>query len=138
MREEREREMYICVLIVLNMYPHTTMCPHTAIYASSYYYICPHTTVYVSSYCYICVLIVLNMYPRTAMCPHSTIHVSSYFYGHSYSYYYIVVLYYNTIYTNICTVYGVLKSELICEDVYYMYGLILLYIYPHTTICMSA
>ena len=42
------------------------MCPHTTIYASSFYY--------VSSYNYICVLIQLYM------CPHTTILVSSYYY----------------------------------------------------------
>jgi hypothetical protein len=46
--------------------PHTTMCPHTTIYVSSYYYMCPHTTVHVSSYYYICVLILLYVCPRTA------------------------------------------------------------------------
>jgi hypothetical protein len=48
----------VCVLILLHV------CPHTATYASSYYYICvlillhmcPHTTTSVSSYYYICVL----------------------------------------------------------------------------------
>jgi hypothetical protein len=40
------------------------MCPHTAVYVSSYCYIgvlillyrCPHTAICVSSYCYMCVL----------------------------------------------------------------------------------
>ncbi len=43
------------------------MCPHTAIYVSSYCYMCvrillnmcPHTAIYVSSYCYMCVRILL-------------------------------------------------------------------------------
>jgi hypothetical protein len=46
------------------------MCPHTAIYVSSYCYMCPHTAIYVFSYCYICVLILL------CMCPHTAIYVS--------------------------------------------------------------
>ena len=54
---------HICVLILLYM------CPHTAVYVSSYCYICvlillymcPHTALYVSSYCSICVLILLYM-----------------------------------------------------------------------------
>jgi hypothetical protein len=71
---------YICVLILLYM------CPHTAIYVSSYlkvanvvyvhiYYRCPHTAIYVSSYLkvadvvfvdiYICVLTQLHMCPNT-------------------------------------------------------------------------
>jgi hypothetical protein len=53
---------YICVRILLYMFPHTT------IYVSAYYcicvlirlYMCPHTTVYVSAYDYICVLILLH------------------------------------------------------------------------------
>jgi len=52
---------YMCVLILLYM------CPHTAMYVSSYYYICVlivlyiyrHTAIYVSSYNCICVLILL-------------------------------------------------------------------------------
>jgi hypothetical protein len=55
----------MCVLILLYM------CPHTAVYVSSYccmcvlilLYVCPHTAVYtavyLSSYCYKCVLILL-------------------------------------------------------------------------------
>jgi hypothetical protein len=35
---------------------------------------CPHTAIYVSSYCYVCVLILLYM------CPHTAIYVSSYCY----------------------------------------------------------
>ena len=52
------------------------MCPHTAIYVSSYRYICvlillcvcPDTAICVSSYCYVYVLILLYMCPHTAMC----------------------------------------------------------------------
>ena len=58
---------YICVLILLYMCLHTTICvSHTAIYVSSYCYMCPHTTT--------CVLILLYM------CLHSTIYASSYYY----------------------------------------------------------
>ena len=54
------------------------MCPHTAIYVSSYCKMCvlillymgPHTAVCVSSYSCICVLRLLYM------CPHTAIHVS--------------------------------------------------------------
>ena len=63
---------YICVLILLYM------CPHSAIYVSSYCYMCPQRYIcvlilptYVSSYCDVCVLILLHM------CPHITIYVSS-------------------------------------------------------------
>ncbi len=77
--------VFVCVCV----------CPHPAIYVSSYYYICvlillymcPQTTIYVSShYYYICVLIILYVCPHTTicvllcMCPHTTIHVSSYCY----------------------------------------------------------
>jgi hypothetical protein len=56
------------------------MCPHTAMYVSSYCYVCvlillcmcPHTSMYVSSYCYVCVLILLYI------CPNTAIYVSSY------------------------------------------------------------
>ncbi len=47
----------ICVLILLHMSSHTTMCPHI--------YVCPHTTM--------CVLILY-------MCPHPTAYVFSYYY----------------------------------------------------------
>ena len=50
------------------------MCPHTAMYVSSYCYMRPHTAIYVSSYCYVCVLMLLYMCPQTA------IHVSSHCY----------------------------------------------------------
>jgi hypothetical protein len=51
------------------------MCPHTAIYMSSYSYICvliqlymcPHTAIHVSSYSNICVLIHVHMCPHTAI-----------------------------------------------------------------------
>jgi hypothetical protein len=54
--------------------PHSTMCPHTPIYVSSYYHTCPHTTIYVSSCYYTC--------PHTSICvlillPHTRICVSS-------------------------------------------------------------
>ncbi len=70
---------YICVLILLYM------CPHTALYVSSccsicvllLLYMCPHTAIYVSSCCYICVLMLLYM------CPHTALYVSAaaYWYG---------------------------------------------------------
>jgi hypothetical protein len=44
---------HMCVLLLLYVCPHTTMCPHTTIYVFAYYYICvlillymcPHTTI---------------------------------------------------------------------------------------------
>ena len=66
----------ICVLILLYMCPHTTIC------------MCPHTT--------ICVLMLLCIFPHTTtcmcphtticMCPHTTIFVSSYYYVSSHYY----------------------------------------------------
>ena len=54
------------------------MCPHAAVYVSSYCYIRVLILLYgcrnVSSYCYICVLILLYM------CPHTAMYVSSYYY----------------------------------------------------------
>ncbi len=63
----------ICLLYV---------CPHTAMYVSSYchvcvlimLYMCPHTAMCVSSYCCVCVLIMLYV------CPHHAIYVPSYCY----------------------------------------------------------
>jgi hypothetical protein len=90
LQHEQSSYCYICVLILLYMCPHTTMC------VSAYYYICvlmllcicalPQSArstrlsrtrlslLYVSSYGYICVLIL------EWMCPHTTIYVSSYCY----------------------------------------------------------
>ena len=61
------------------------MCPHTAVYVSSYCCICVLILLYVSSYCCICVLILLYMFAYTAiyvssycyMCPHTLVYVSS-------------------------------------------------------------
>jgi hypothetical protein len=47
--------LYVCVLILLYV------CPLLL-------HVCPHTAVYVSSYCYVCVLILLYMCPHTASC----------------------------------------------------------------------
>ena len=49
------------------------------IYVLILLYLCPHTAIFVSSYCYICVLILLYV------CPHTTIY--------SYTNYYMCVLY---------------------------------------------
>ena len=82
---------YICVLILLYMCPHTTICVSSYYYIcvlillhvssfyyvssySSYYYMCvlillcisPHTTIYLSSFYYICVLMLLYMCPHSA------------------------------------------------------------------------
>jgi hypothetical protein len=64
-----------CVLILVQMCPHTTMCVLILLY------VCPHAT-YVSSYYYTCVLM-LYMCPHTTVCihillymrPHTTVHV---------------------------------------------------------------
>ncbi len=58
---------YICVLILLYMCPHTSICAPVDYFVSSNYYIRvrillymgPHTAIYVSSHCYICVLILV-------------------------------------------------------------------------------
>ena len=69
---------YICVLMLLCVLILLYMCPHTAMYVSSYYYVCPHTTIcvlvllYVSSCYFIYVLILLHT------CPHTCTYVSSY------------------------------------------------------------
>ena len=64
---------YVCVLILL------CMCPHTAIYVSSYCYMCV-LILLMSTYCCICVFILLCMCHHTAnvlvliyMCPHTAI-----------------------------------------------------------------
>ncbi len=76
----------VCVLILLYM------CPHTAIYVSSYYYICfliPALSLPQRRLWQVCVLILLYMCPQyyyicvlilLYMCPHTTIYVSSYYY----------------------------------------------------------
>ena len=77
------RYSYMCALVLLHMYPHTTtLLPalstelHIRDYAYPVYsYIC------VPSYCYICVLILLDMFPHTPR------YVSSYsIYEFSYGY----------------------------------------------------
>ncbi len=69
------------------------MCPYTALYLSSYFYMCSNTAIessycyiFFPSYCYICVLILLicalillYVCPHTLfICPHTAIYVSSY------------------------------------------------------------
>jgi len=57
---------YVCVLILPDLCPHATMCPHTTIRVSAYYYICvlillymcPHTTI--SVFMLLCVLILYS------------------------------------------------------------------------------
>ena len=76
---------YTCVLILLCMRRHITMCPHTPLHVSAYSYtcMCPHAPIHVSSYSYICVLVLLYMLHVSSysyMCPHTPIHVSSYSY----------------------------------------------------------
>ncbi len=119
------------------------MCPHTAIYVSSYCYICvlilvlcmcPHTSImYVSSYCYICVLILPHLCPSyyylcvvivLSMCPHTTMmYVSSYCY--------------------ICVRILLLcmcphTATYVSSYYYYVCVLILLSMCPHTTVHVSS
>jgi hypothetical protein len=90
---------YTCVLILLYMCPHTTicvssyyyMCPLTCVRIlllcmSSYYYMCPHATIYASSHYYICVLRLLYVSSYCYICPHTTKYVSSYHYTYVSSY----------------------------------------------------
>jgi hypothetical protein len=63
------------------------MCPHTAIYVSSFCYMCPHTAVcvlillYVSSYCYMCPHTAIYVSSYCYMCPHTALFLaSSYWY----------------------------------------------------------
>jgi hypothetical protein len=83
---------YISVLILLSICPHTAICVLITIHVSSYYYILVLIPLYVSSYYYTCVLILLYM------CPHPAIFVSSYYHIrvlillHVPSYNYICVL----------------------------------------------
>jgi hypothetical protein len=58
---------YICVLILLQM------CPHTTAYVSSYYYIFVLILLHVSSYYYICVVIRLYVCSYCYICPHTAI-----------------------------------------------------------------
>ncbi len=123
---------HACVLILLCMCPHATICPHTNIYVSSYYYVCVLMLlsvliqIYVSSYYYmchhatICVLILLHM------CPHTTIvvillFVSSYKYVSSCCY----MCPHNTIY--------LLPSILLKMCLHTTTYLILVYTCPHAT-----
>ncbi len=69
----------ICVLIL------RYMCPQTAVYVSSYYYMCSHNRAVPASrrarQRYICVLILLYMCPHNTMCPHTAaMYLSSYYY----------------------------------------------------------
>ncbi len=60
------------------MCPYTDVCPHTAIYVSSYCGMCPHTAVYVSSYCCICVLMLLYVSSYCCIRVLILLYVSSY------------------------------------------------------------
>jgi hypothetical protein len=75
----------MCVLILLYMFPHTTIFVSLIlVYVSSYYYMSVLIVVYVSSYYYvsayyyICVLMLLCVLILLHMCPHTT--MSSYYY----------------------------------------------------------
>ncbi len=107
---------HACVLILLCMCPHTTMCVLILLYVSSYYYICvlyiliPLVQLYadVSPYVYICVLILLYACVR----PHNTIYVSSY--------------------------YCIYRERCIDWHVAWVFVLILLYMCLHTTLYVSS
>ena len=62
--------VYICVLILLYMCPHTAMCVSSCCYICvlMLLYMCPHTAICVSSYCYMCVLMLLYVCPHAAIC----------------------------------------------------------------------
>jgi len=128
------------------------MCPHTNIYASSYYFIgvrmryfrvtslfkslvsLPHTPIYVSEYSYIYVLILLHMPP---ICPHTTTYASSY------AYICVRVLLYicphTTTYASSCARNESRRSSRTSSVIYiYIYIFILIYICPHTTIYVSS
>jgi hypothetical protein len=127
----------IYVSVERRMSAAASMCPHTTLYVSAYYYICvrillyvpscyvsldyyicvlmllrmcPHTTIYASAYYYMC--------PHTAMCPHTNIHVSSYIL--------LCMSIYVSAYYNVCVL------------ISYVCVLILLHMCPHTTIYMSS
>ncbi len=57
---------YVCVVILLYMSLLVYFCPHTNLCVSSYYYICPHTTIYVSSYYSVCVHMQVQRVVRSA------------------------------------------------------------------------
>ncbi len=63
------RYCFICVLILLYVCPHTTMCPLVVSSATSIIWTRWCSFVSASRYYYICVLILLYMCPHTAMCP---------------------------------------------------------------------
>ena len=73
-------DMGTCFICVLTLF---YMCPHNAIYVSSYCYVYVLIQLYVSSYRYICFLILLYMRPHAAlcalillyMCPHTGMYV---------------------------------------------------------------
>jgi hypothetical protein len=52
--------------------------PHARRQSALALHVCPHTAMYVSSYCYMCVLILLYICSHSAMymCPHTVIYVS--------------------------------------------------------------
>jgi hypothetical protein len=70
----QERNLSLCVLILLYMFPHTT------IYVSSYCAECGQTCLLSAECGQTCLLILPYLSPHTTMCPHTTTHVSSYYY----------------------------------------------------------
>jgi hypothetical protein len=108
------------------------VCPHTAVYVSSYCCICvltllcvcPHTAVYVSSYCCIYVLILLYI------CPHTAVYVSAYCYIYVSTYGYICVPY-----CNICVFKYTGLAICACMQSY-VCVLILLHVSPFCYICV--
>ncbi len=77
---------HICVLILLCMRRHTTMCPQTTLYVSAYSYICYkcpdiYRSMSPSSYTFVLILLYVSSYSYTCyMCPHTSIYVFSYSY----------------------------------------------------------
>jgi hypothetical protein len=118
------------------------MCPHTAIYVSSYscvssyYYMSPYTAIYVSSYCYICVLILLYVSSYFCICVRGQVY-SRYCYVcvltamqvllYVYEDTYIVV--WGHIYSRYCNM---------CVPKPHICGLIHIYMWPHTHIYVAS
>jgi hypothetical protein len=138
----------VCVLILLYSCPHTAvfvssyccicflillyMCSHPAIYVSSYCCTCVLILLYVSSCCYICVFKLLYMgsgciVARTRRFHRYTVYVSSYYLNILYTYCCICVL---------LTTHEQWMQPRSDDDVTAFRIRILLYICPHTTVCI--
>jgi len=95
--------LYMCPHTAIYVSSYYFMCPQTTTYASSYYS-CPHTTIYLSSYYYICVLILLYVSSYYYICPHTTIYVSSYYFMRPHTTICVLILLYVSTYYCICVI----------------------------------